>query len=111
MNQKYSIRHLDLLDARAQRLKFLEEKFIKLVPMARCDLRFECIRAMQFSLLFLEQEDLEASKRRIRDVVRQNPLRRKDYGMLPFGRQIWCWLSNLSFMGTCHIRNRFHFGP
>lgn len=111
MNQRYSVRHLDLLDARAQRLEFIEKNFTGLVSLARCDLRFECIRAMQLSLLFFEGTDLIVSKHRIRAMVKLYPLRYKDYRILPYGRQVWCCLSNIFFLGICHIRNAFHFGP
>lgn len=111
MNRQYSVQNLDLLDARAQRLEFLEKNYPKLISLARCDLRFECIRAMQFCLLLLEADDLKISKCRINAMVKSYPLKYRDYRILPFGRQVWCVLSNISFGATCHIRNRLHFGP
>lgn len=111
MNQQYSLKRLDLLMARTARLSLIERRFPDLAALARCDLRFECIRAQQFSFIFLKEEELEISKQIIQDIVHNHPLRYCDYHSLPLGRQVWCFLSNIAFAATCHIRNKFHFGP
>lgn len=111
MHQRYSLSNLDILDARAQRLAFYEKRFPKLVPFARCDLRFECIRAMQCSLLYLTGDTQEIAKKRVLKMVKKQPLKYADYRKLPIGRQVWCMCSNIYFMGTCVIRNIFHYGP
>lgn len=111
MTQHYSLKHLDLLDARACRLRFLEKYYPELVPEARCNLRFECIRACQLSMLNLSGEELKIAKRKAADMAGKYPLTYADYKKLSMGRQFWCVLSRISFSGVCHIRNWFHFGP
>ena len=111
MHRRYSLANLDFLDARAERLAFYEKNFPKLVSFARSNLRFECIRAMQYSLLCLAEKDKVVAKKRILEMVSTHPLKYADYRDLPIGRQAWCLCSNISFMGTCVIRNVFHYGP
>jgi len=109
MNQSYCYKHLDLLDARVQRLEYFKRYYTEFVITAKCNLRFECIRAMQFCMQYLEGQEFADGKKRILKVVKENPLMYKDYKHLPKGRQVWCFLSNLAFLTTCRIRNRFHF--
>lgn len=111
MGKRYSIHRLDLLEARKKRLDFLEKNYPALVSLARCDLRFECIRAFQYSLLYLEGADKKKGKDCIRSLAENNPLSYGDYKELPLGRQIWCLASNICFSGVCWIRNWMHFGP
>lgn len=111
MNSRYSIRRLDLLDAREDRQRLLEQKYPRLARKGKCDLRFECIRAQQFSLLYLSGEEKEKSRKKIREMVRRHPVRLSDCTGLPMGRKFWYLLSGISFSVTCRIRNRFHFGP
>lgn len=111
MNSRYSLKRLDLLDAREDRQKLFEERYIGLVLTGKCDLRFECIRAQQFSLLYLRKEEQRKSRKRIKEIIRKHPVRPADCRELRIGRKFWYLLSGVSFMGTCHIRNVFHFGP
>lgn len=111
MAQHYSLKHLDLLDARAARLEFLEKKYPELVSPARCNLRFECIRAYQLSILNMSGDDLREGKKKAVQIAENYPLTYADYKELPPGRQFWCIVSRISFPIVCYIRNWFHFGP
>lgn len=110
-NQKYTSRHLDHLDARAERLEYMEMHYPQFHSLERTNIRFESIRAMQLCYLFMDGRELEDCRERIHKIVKKYPLKYQDYKALPFGRKVWCFLSNRSFDFTCHLRNRFHFGP
>lgn len=111
MTQSYSLKHLDLLDARVSRLLFLEENAEELTAAARCNLRFECIRACQLVLLNLSGEERKAGIKKTAEIAGKYPLTRDDYRFLPPGRQFWCILSGISFITACYIRNWLHYGP
>lgn len=111
MNESFSLKFLDFLDAREERLKFLEKYYPELVFAAKCNLRFECIRAYQLSVLHLSGEDQKIVKSKAIEKSKQYPVFYKDYKGLPPGRQVWCFLSGISFSATCYIRNWLHFGP
>ncbi|MDD7738629.1 MAG: glycosyltransferase [Fusicatenibacter sp.] len=109
--QQYSLKHLDLLEARAKRLAFLEQNYPELIPEAKCNLRFECIRAYQFSTLSMPKEMAKIGRRKAYTVAKQHPISYADYKKLPVGRRVWCGLSRISFPMTCYIRNWLHYGP
>lgn len=111
MNSRYSMKRLDLLDARADRQRLFEQKYPELIRLGKCDLRFECIRAQQFSLLYLSGAEKERSLKKIKEMIRKYPVRPSDCRGLPAGRKFWYLLSGITFKGTCFIRNWFHFGP
>lgn len=111
MHQRYSMKHLDLLDARAERLEWLSRYYPELTWYARCNLRFECIRAWQRCDLDMMEQDKIDGKKKARNVAEAYSVTKQDYYRLPAGRQFWLWLSNRSFVLTCKIRNQFHFGP
>lgn len=109
--QRYTSRHLDFLDGRAERLEYLQMRYPQFYSLERTNIRFECIRAMQLCLIHMSGKELKICRARIHKLVKKYPLKYKDYKKLPFGRQIWCFLSNVTFDGTCKIRNYFHYGP
>ena len=111
MNSRYSVRRLDLLDARVERQQIFERQYPELVRLGKCDLRFECIRAQQFSLLYMSEEEKEKSRKRIQKIICRYPVKFSDCSELPIRRRVWYLLSGITFIGTCQIRNWFHFGP
>ncbi|MGN0334580.1 MAG: glycosyltransferase family 2 protein [Lachnospiraceae bacterium] len=111
MGRKYSLKRLDIIEARSERLNVIEEHYPELTASARCDFRFECIRAFQLSLLYLDRDDLQKSRSLITRAVKKHVLRYGDYSHLPVGRKVWCFLSNISLEGTARFRNLIHFGP
>ena len=111
MNSRYTLHRLDILEAREERLKLFEEKYPKLIKKGKCDLRFECIRAQQFSLLYLSGEERKKARNIIRQVIRRHPVKLTDCENLPFGRRFWYLTSSVMFLGTCYVRNWLRFGP
>lgn len=109
--QKYTSRHLDFLDGRSERLEYMDKHYPQFHELERTNIRFECIRAMQLCFIHMSGEELNSCRERIHKIVKRYPLKYKDYRHLPVGRQIWCMLSNITFDGTCKIRNKFHYGP
>lgn len=109
--QRYTSRHLDHLDGRALRLVYMEQHYPQFYDLERTNLRLESIRAMQLCLLHMKGEERKQCRQRIKQIVRTYPLRYKSYRYLPVGRRVWCFMSNLTFEGTCRIRNWFHYGP
>lgn len=109
--QKYTSRHLDHLEARAQRLEFIETHYPQFVFLEYCNLRFECIRAMQLCYIHMQGEELQDCKKRIMRMVKAYSLKYRAYKGLPTGRKVWCFASNISFDCTCRFRNFFHYGP
>lgn len=69
MRRPFSIRRLQGLDAKGERLAFLAERFPGLVEQAKQDLLFTCLMCMQGSLRYLEGGELDAARLKIRETA------------------------------------------
>lgn len=75
MHKPYSLRRLQGLDAKCQRLDYFEQHFPGLVWDAKADLLMTCLGAMQGCLRSLKGEELEAARAKLSEVlVRITPL-------------------------------------
>lgn len=71
MHKPYSLRRLQGLDAKLQRLSYFEQRFPGLVREAKADLLMTCLGAMQGCLRSLDEEELEIARRKLRGVLEQ----------------------------------------
>ena len=75
MHEPYSLRRLQGLDAKCQRLSYFEQYFPGLVWDAKADLLMTCLGAMQGCLRSLKGEELAAARAKLKDVLaRVTPL-------------------------------------
>lgn len=70
MHQKFSLKRVESLDAKLQRLAFLEERMPTLVGEAREELVLACLFLMQSSLRYLHGEELEKAKKLIAEAMK-----------------------------------------
>ena len=79
MHKPYSLRRLQGLDAKLQRLSYLEQRFPGLVREAKADLLMTCLGAMQGCLRSLSGEEMEAARTKLDGVLaRMIPLELPD---------------------------------
>ena len=71
MHKPYSLRRLQGLDAKCQRLSYFEQCFPGLVWDAKADLLMTCLGAMQGCLRSLKVEELEAARKKINGILTQ----------------------------------------
>lgn len=69
MHKPYSLRRLQGLDAKLQRLTYFEQRFPALVWEAKADLLMTCLGAMQGCLRSLKGEELEAARAKLNVVL------------------------------------------
>lgn len=69
MHKPYSLRRLQGLDAKLQRLDYFEQHFPGLVWDAKADLLMTCLGAMQGCLRSLKEEELAAAHTKLKDVL------------------------------------------
>lgn len=110
MGNQYSLKRLDALDAKWERLEYLEARFPELAGPARWDLWFSGMYAMQMSLQFLSTGELEAARQKIERMIQGvKPVRGLEDASIQ--SKIWFLLSQISFEKTCKLRNLLHIGP
>lgn len=71
MHKPYSLRRLQGLDAKLQRLSYFAQRFPELVPEAKEDLLMTSLGAMQGCLRSLKGEELETARRKLRETLEQ----------------------------------------
>ena len=71
MHKPYSLRRLQGLDAKLQRLTYFEQRFPALVWEAKADLLMTCLGAMQGCLRSLKGEEMEAARKKINGILTQ----------------------------------------
>lgn len=109
MHQTYSLKRLDSLDAKVLRLAYIREHFPQLLSLAQCDLHFSCIYAMQMCLQHLSPTELAIARKKVKSITNAiKPLHQQRN--MSVKQSIWLYLSQLSFEGTCRLRNMLKIG-
>lgn len=109
MGEGYSLKRLDGLEAKALRAQYIEQHFPSLIPADKCERLFACMYAMQQSLRHLHGAELKTAKKRIREIFSSGKPYRKEQG-LSRKQCIWFYLAQISFTGTCRLRNCLKIG-
>lgn len=107
MAETYSLRRLDAIEAKQQRLKYLEAKFPTLADRGRTDLLFTCMYHGQLALRDLKAEEQEAAFLRLQKIINSNPINNRN---LPVTHKCWLHLANFNLNLCCRIRNRLGVG-
>ena len=71
MHKPYSLRRLQGLDAKLERLAYFQQRFPGLVREAKADLLMTCLGAMQGCLRSLNGEEMEAARKKINGILTQ----------------------------------------
>ena len=71
MHKPYSLRRLQGLDAKLQRLSYFEQRFPGLVREAKADLLMTCLGAMQGCLRSLNGEEMDAARKKMNEIMTQ----------------------------------------
>ena len=104
MHETYSLRRLEGLYAKAERLAYLKENFPELSREGKIILFFSCMHAMQMCRKHLGKEDQKAAWEKIREILRQaGPVALAEGTGVK--EKIWIAMSKISFRMTCDVRN------
>lgn len=107
MAERYSLRRLDAVEAKQQRLEFLENAFPELADYGRTDLLFTCTYHGQLVLRDLEKKEQKAVLDYLKPIVRNCPLAGKK---LSLTHRYWLRLAKLDLKLCCQIRNQLGVG-
>ena len=110
MHLSFSMPRLQAVDAKCQRLKLLKEHFPRLASHARINLWYTCLYMGQMSLLHMNEEEQHTAFEKLSAAQAQYPLTNKDKRSLPLKQRLWTFFSDISFAGTCKLRNSLKIG-
>ena len=105
MNESYSLKRLDALEAKLQRQHYIDSYFPQLSLYAKQNLFGSCIYAGQMSLIHLSAEQQVTGKDRINAIISRFKLSFKDCLTVGGSNKLWFFLAKFSFWGTCRLKN------
>lgn len=104
MHKAFSLKRLQGLEAKQQRLEYLQQRMPSLIYEAKFDLFFTAIFFMQECLRSLKGEELEQARRYIRDILQQiTPLEKNPEASTM--KNLLLKLAQKNFEGTCRVLN------
>lgn len=104
MHKRFSLKRLQAMDAKSQRLAYLQEHIPSLVNEAKFDLFFTCVYFMQESMRYLSAEEMKISKKKIHSVLEEITPVEKNQGASA-KKNILLKLAQHNFEGTCKLLN------
>ena len=107
MAERYSLRRLDAIEAKQQRLQFLEKAYPQLTEAARRDLLFSCIYHGQLALRDLTKPQKNSVFAKLRSAIAACP---GSLGKMNGTHKIWSILAKLNLNLCCKIRNQLGVG-
>lgn len=110
MGEKYSLKRLDVVEAKVQRQKYLEGNLESLASKGRINLFFTCMYHGQLALRQLENKEIQEALYVLCNIMKKHRLQAVDYRNLPLTHKIWGCLARYSFVLTCRVRNCLKIG-
>lgn len=110
MHQRYSLKWLDAVEAKACRQEFLEENMPSLVTAGKTKLIYTCLYHGQLSLKYLEKESKRKAFQFLMQTIKRYRVNKQDLAVLPLSDKIWFCMANVSLQITCMIRNGLRIG-
>lgn len=109
INETYTIRRLDGLQARYERMKYLS-KYPEIYGAAKRQLVFVCMYHYQKGMRHLSGKELEVLKKKVKKIYNDIPIEKQDIQQYSSKERIWYYISKMSLEFTCKLRNRFGYG-
>lgn len=106
----YNLQRLDVLEAKAQRQKYIEERFPDLKTRAKLDLFGACIFACQSVMKFMSGEEKKKAKSIINNYVKEYKLNTNELSLLRGKSRLWFTFANSCFFMCCKIRSILGIG-
>ena len=104
MHKAFSLRRLQGLEAKVQRLDYLEKNMPSLVYEAKFDLFFTAMFMMQECLRSLREDELEQARAYIREILKRiTPLEKHPEASVK--KNLLLKLAQTNFEGTCRLLN------
>ena len=109
INETYTIRRLDGLEARYERMKYLK-KYPEIYGIAKRQLVFNCMYHYQKGLQFLSGKELGELKEKVKRIYYDIPITKADIQKYTLKEKTWFYISKVSLDLVCKIRNKFGYG-
>ena len=111
MGESYSLRRLDAIEAKCQRLEFLKQEYPELTAAGQIDLLFTCMYHGQLAIQSLPKKEKEQALAILKTAVSRCGMPvPKEMKELPFTHRCWLRLAKVSIPLVCWMRNLIGVG-
>lgn len=110
MGQSYSYKRLDVIEAKVQRQKFLEQYFPELTQIGKYNLLLSCLYQGQLVCEFLNDYNQKKALQYLSNVSTTYKLRFKECTHFYLKNSIWILLGSRFFVFACRLRNILNIG-
>lgn len=107
MDEGYSLKRLDAVEAKVQRCAYIQERFPALSPLAVKDLWLTCIYHGQLALRNLDEKAVAQAMAFLQSVLKSNPVAADG---CTWKERIWLRMARLDLQMTCRLRTCLHIG-
>ena len=104
MGESYSLKRLHSLDAKVARVQYMQMNMPSMLSLAKINLWFSCIYAMQMLLKFCTPEERRVGKKLVRAVLCRYPIQLCCGKGLGVKQLIWLTMAKVSFELTYRLR-------
>lgn len=108
MGSSYSLKRLDVLEAKLYRQKYIEKYYPELSSVACSNLYFSCMYSQQMALKYMSDGELLQANEVIRNTIFQ--IDKGNVEIKGFMDKVWYFFSKINFVGTCKLRNVLKIG-
>lgn len=110
MGQRFSLKRLDVLEARENRQIFLQKHLPELADKGQISLYFTCIYCGQLALKQLRGAERRQAYSRLRETSRRWTLSKAQKKTLKFTHRVWALIAQYSLGLVCGLRNMLGVG-
>lgn len=110
MHQSFSLKRLQGIDAKIDRLDYLSKHYPVLVSKAKIDLWKSCLYQGQMCMMHLDKDEKNRGIEFLKKTLNRCKLNKNDVAFLSPKYKIWAVSSSVNFTLTCRIRNILKIG-
>ena len=110
MGEGYSLKRLDALEAKAERLEYIQIHFPALLGQAKQNLWFSCMYALQMIKKECFTEDVAVAEIIIKSILHRHPVQLRYADSKSFKQLMWLSMAKISFGLTCMLRMTLGIG-
>lgn len=110
MHLSFGLPRLQAIDAKCERLEYINEHFPELICAAKANLWYTCLYMGQMSLLYMDCDDRIKAINKITGVLKQYSLKTEDFRAFSVKECLWFGMASISLRYTCKFRNTLKIG-
>ena len=110
MHKKFSLSRLQALEAKAERVEYVKNRFPSVTPEARASLWLSAMYLGQMSIKHLNGDEQKEAFQMINDTLSKHPLQLSDYDKKNIKARFWFGWERISIKNACYLRNLLQIG-